>query len=134
MNIITIAGRIGREPELRHTQSGDAVLGFSIADNPGRNRTMTWWRASLFGKRAEALQPYLRKGDHVTIAGTVTPREYTDRGGQRQMSLDVRVQEIALQGGKPTGTGSDPAPYQAKPKPAAPADDPFGDMDDSIPF
>ena len=134
MNTITIAGRIGREPELRHTSQGDAVLSFSVADDQGKGKPAQWWRAALWGKRAEALQPYLRKGDNVTVVGQVSQREYTNRDGQLRLSLDVRVQDIALQGGKPTGTGADPAPYKAKPEPAAPADDPFGDMDSDIPF
>ena len=133
MNIITIAGRIGREPELRHTSNGDAVLSFSVADDQGKGKPAQWWRANLWGKRGEALQPHLHKGDNVTIAGVVSQREYTDKSGQQRMSLDVRVNEIALQGGKPTGTGADLVQYQASQKPA-PSADPFGDMDGEIPF
>lgn len=132
MNVITIAGRIGREPELRHTQSGDPVLSFSVADDQGKDKPAQWWRASLWGKRAQALQPHLHKGDHVTIVGPVSQREYTDKSGVRQMSLDVRVQEIALQGGRPAGVAPAPTP---RPAPApAPAHGGFDDMDDDIPF
>ena len=136
MNNITVAGNLTRDAELRHTSSGDSVLSFTVADNGSRkDQKAIYWSCSLWGKRAEALQPYLRKGDNVTIAGVVSQREYTDKAGQPRMSLDVRVSEIALQGGKPTGTGSGQVPYQTSPAPT-PRSSGAGDFDTDgdIPF
>src|SRR5690606_27780891 len=78
----------------------DAVLSFSVADSQGRDKPTIWWNCSLFGKRAAALSEYLVKGQQVTVAGTVSEREWTDREGNKRKSMDVRVNEIALQGGR----------------------------------
>lgn len=101
MNIITIAGNVGKDAALRHTQKGEAVLGFSVADSrklPGGEQHTVWFECSVWGKRAEALAPYLAKGTPVTVVGTFTPREYVDKGGAARISYDVRVQEVAMHG------------------------------------
>lgn len=127
MNSITVAGNIGKDAELRHMASGDAVASFSVADNQGKDKPAIWWNCSIFGKRAEALAQYLTKGSQVTVAGSVSEREWTDRDGNKRKSMDIRVSEIALQGGRPE------ARQEAKPA-ALPSrrDEAFDD--DTIPF
>lgn len=128
MNSIVVAGNIGKDAELRHTPSGDAVLQFSVADNQGRDKQTIWWRCSLWGKRASALAEYVTRGQQVTVVGTVSEREWTDRDGMARKSMEVRVTEIALQGGK-RDEQARPAPAM-RPVPAQQAVDP----DDEIPF
>lgn len=111
MNSIVLAGNLGRDAELRHTSNGDAVLQFSVADSQGRDKPTVWWSCSLWGRRGEALAPYLTKGQQVTVAGTVSEREWTDREGNKRKSMEVRVTEIALQGGKRDAAPS-PAPQR----------------------
>ena len=101
MNNITITGHLGRDIELRSLSDGTPVGGFSVADSQGRDKPAIWWRCSIFGKRAEALAPYLKKGQQVTIVGSVTEREYTDKDGQKRTSMELRVNDLALQGGRP---------------------------------
>lgn len=100
MNSITIAGPLGRDAEVRYLNSGDPVCSFSVADSAGRDKPTIWWNCSLFGKRAEALSQYLTKGQSVTVVGSITEREFTDKNGNHRKSMEVRVSEIALQGGK----------------------------------
>lgn len=100
MNVITIAGQLGRAAEIKHLNSGDAICNFSIADSMGKDKGTIWWNCSLFGKRAESLAPYLVKGQAVTVSGTVSEREWTDKDGAKRKSMDVRVNEVALQGGR----------------------------------
>lgn len=126
MNTITIAGALGRDAELRHTSSGDAVLSFSVADSQGRDKPTIWWNCSLFGKRAAALSEYLVKGQQVTVAGTVSEREWTDREGNKRKSMDVRVNEIALQGGRRESQERQAERPQSAQQPT--------DLDDDIPF
>jgi single-strand DNA-binding protein len=128
MNVISIAGSLGKDAELKHLPNGDPILIFSVADSQGRDKPTIWWRCSLFGKRAEALQQYLVKGQAVTVAGQITEREYTDKDGQKKKSQDVRVSEIALQGGKREQPSSAPA------KQAPKGDSGFNDMSDDIPW
>lgn len=133
MNNITIAGQLGKDAEVRYLPNGDPVASFSVADSQGRDKPTIWWGCQLFGKRAESLAPYLLKGQAVTVTGTVTEREYTDKtSGQKRKAMDVRVQDLALQGGKREGAAPARAPAPAPAK-AAPAGG-FDDMDDDIPF
>ena len=123
MQTITIAGRVGRDAELRRTQGGDAVCGFTVAVDyrNGRDKATNWWRVSLWGKRGEALAPYLLKGVSVTVLGEFSLGEY-----EGKPQLNIRASEIALQGGRQGGS----EPRAAAPQPAG-YDDLGGD---EVPF
>jgi single-strand DNA-binding protein len=132
MNSLTIAGQLGKDAEVRYLANGDPVASFSIADSQGKDKPTIWWRCSLWGKRAESLAPYLTKGQAVTVSGNVTEREYTDKEGQNRKAMEVRVNDVALQGGK---RDSGEAPRAAQEKPTAkPSPSGFDDMPDDIPF
>jgi single-strand DNA-binding protein len=129
MNSLCIAGTLTRDAEIKHMNSGDTVCNFSVADNQGRDKTAIFWNCQLWGKRAEALSQYLTKGQSVTVVGTITEREWTDKTDTKRKSMDVRVSEIALQGGR-----KDAEPQEERrqaPKPA-PVQDSFDS--DEIPF
>jgi single-strand DNA-binding protein len=133
MNVVTVAGPLGKDAEMRTLPNGDPVISFSVADSQGRDKPTIWWNAQIYGKRATALQPYLVKGQSVTVSGTVTEREWTDKEGGKRKTMEIRVNEIALQGGKrehsePTYA---PAPRQTTAK-AAPAG--FDNIDSDVPF
>lgn len=131
MNSISISGQLGRDAEVRYLPNGDAVCSFSVADSQGKEKPTIWWRCSLFGKRAESLNQYLTKGMSVTVVGNITEREY-DKDGVKMKSMDVRVNDIALQGGKrDAGIQAHPASSKAAP---AKGGSGFEDMDDDIPF
>jgi single-strand DNA-binding protein len=131
MNNIIIAGQLGRDAELRALPDGTPVASFSVADSQGRDKPTIWWRCSLFGKRADSLAPYLVKGQAVTITGSISEREY-EKDGVTHKSIDVRVNDVALQGGRreDAAPAPAPAPKRAAPRPASG----FDDMDDDIPF
>lgn len=100
MQVITIAGRLGKDAELRNTNGGDAVCSFSVAVDSRQNRekVTNWFRVSLWGKRGEALNQYLTKGSSVTVIGEFSLGEYD---GKPQ--LNVRASEVALQGANSGG-------------------------------
>ncbi len=124
MNVITIAGQLGRAADLKHLNSGDAICNFSIADSMSKDKTI-WWNCSLFGKRAESLAPYLVKGQAVTVSGTITEREWVDKEGAQRKSMDVRVNDVALQGGR---RDSEEPRQQAKERVVEPI------VDEDLPF
>ena len=136
MNNITIAGQLGKDTETRYLPNGDPVASFSVADSQGKEKPTIWWSCQLFGKRAESLAPYLVKGQAVTVTGNVTEREYTDKNGNQRKSMDVRVSDLALQGGKREAQSPAPQRQAARPapRPAPAAAGGFEDMDDDIPF
>jgi single-strand DNA-binding protein len=128
MNNITVAGTIGKDAEVKYLANGDAICNFSVADSMGRDKGTIWWNCGLYGKRAESLSQYLLKGQAVTVTGSVSEREWTDKEGNKRKSMDLRVNDVALQGGR-----KDAEPQQerrAAPKPA----DNFDNMDDDVPF
>ena len=125
MNSITVSGTVGNA-ELKYLQSGDPVLAFSVADGQGKDKPTIWWNCSIFGKRAESLANYVQKGGKVTVVGTVSEDQYTDKNGNDKKAMKVRVSDIALQGGKEQTE----EPRRAAPAPA-PAHD---DSGDDIPF
>lgn len=112
MNSITFDGRLGRDAELRYTQAGEAILSFSVASDIGfgDRKTTNWFNCSVWGKRGESLAEYLKKGQQVTVYGQLTLRQYEGRDGSKQMSPDVRVNEISLQGQRGDDAGGEPAP------------------------
>lgn len=128
MQTIIIAGKIGRDAELRNTQGGDSVCSFSVAvdQRDGRDKSTNWWRVSLWGKRGEALAPYLLKGTSVTVTGDFALGDY-----EGKPQLNIRANGIALQGGR--GDGSQGAP--SEPQRQQPSGNNRADDDDtSIPF
>lgn len=135
MNNITIAGQLGRDAEVRFLSNGDPVASFSVADSQGKDKATIWWRCSLFGKRAQSLAPYLMKGQSVTVSGNVTQREY-EKDGVKQTAMEIRVNDVALQGGKPQQSEQVARPVAARPAAApTPLDrSSFDDIDQDIPF
>ena len=138
MNSICITGNITRDAEVRHMPNGDPVASFSVADNQGKDKPAIFWNCQLFGKRAASLAPYLLKGQQVTVAGTVTEREWVDKEGGKRKQMEIRVSDLALQGGK-REPSAEPAPAQRaapapRPAPAPSAGSGFDDMTDDVPF
>lgn len=115
MNSITVAGTIGKDAEVKYLANGDAICNFSVADSMGRDKGTIWWNCGLYGKRAESLSQYLLKGQAVTVTGSVSEREWTDKEGNKRKSMDVRVNDVALQGGR---KDAEPQQRQA-PRPAS---------------
>lgn len=131
MNIICIAGNLGRDAEIRSTPQGDQVVSFSIGDNSGKDKPTLWWNCQFWGKRAVSVADYLRKGQSVTVAGVASEREWTDKEGNQRKSMDIRVYDVSLQGGRSEAPAPAPAPRQQQRAPA-----PRDEWDDGgeIPF
>lgn len=134
MNNITVAGQLGRDAEVRYLPNGDPVANFTIADSQGKDKDAIWWNCQLFGKRAESLAQYLTKGQAVTITGSVSQRKYTDTNGVEKISTDVRVNDVALQGGKREATQQPQQPQQRQQAAKPSNSGGFENMDDDIPF
>lgn len=99
MITVTLAGRLGKDAELR--QAGQSnVCSFSVAGDTGfgNNKQSHWFNCSLWGAQGQALQPYLVKGQEVVIVGEFSEREY-----QGKFYKELRVNSIKLMGGKQQG-------------------------------
>ena len=102
MNNWNFTGNLGRDADLRTTTSGHSVLSFTVAvkSGYGDNVKTTWANCQLWGKQAESMGQYLTKGKQVGIVGEVTMRQHQKQDGTTAQSLDVRVTDLTLLGGR----------------------------------
>ena len=96
MKTICIAGTIGKDAVLRRTQAGEPVLGFSVAvdDGYGENKSTMWFDVNLWGKRGQSLEPHLKKGTRVSVAG-----EFGARQHEAKTYFMCRASDITIMGG-----------------------------------
>ena len=104
-NKIIIIGNLGRDPELRYTPQGNAVCNFSVATNEKRKDkagdlqdVTTWFRVTLWDKRAETASKYLTKGSPVYVEGRLRVEEWTDRDGGQRYTLEVQATDMQFIG------------------------------------
>lgn len=108
---LIIVGNLGRDPEMRYTQSGQAVCNFSVATSRKWSRDgqqqeeTTWFRVSTWGKMAEVCNQYLRKGRQVFVEGRLTvdretgePRVWQDQNGNWRTSYEMIALEVKFLG------------------------------------
>ena len=120
MNLGIFTGRLGKDSELNHMSSGDSVCNFSIANDIGTkdNPKTQWVECALFGKRADVLHQYLKKGVKVSASGRITLESYRSKDGVEKSSLRLTISEIDMHL-PPKGDGQ----TQQTQRNAAPEDD-----------
>ena len=154
VNKVILVGNLGRDPEVRYLPSGDPVANIAIATSSkykGKDGNMVeeteWHRVTFFGKLAEIVGQYMKKGRSVYIEGRLKTRKYTDKDGVEKYATDIRGDRMQMLGGRSGGGVADmdddgyaqPAPKPAARGNASAAQRPasssgFDDMDDDIPF
>ena len=140
INRVVISGNLTRDAELRTTQSGMSILDFGVAVNDRRKNQQTGeWEdcpnfvdCTMFGTRAEKLQPYLTKGSKVALDGKLRYSSW-ERGGQRRSKLGVIVDDLEFMSSRRDDAGSGYAPRPVTE--ADPAIDAAASIyDEDIPF
>lgn len=137
---IIIIGNLGRDPEMRFTESGQAVANMSVATNRKYTTSegeeverVTWFRVSVWGKQAEACNEYLVKGRQVYVEGRLitdengNPRMWTGEDDEQHTSFEVNAYAVQFLGAKPI---SEPPPLPEDEAPPVPATE----KEDDIPF
>jgi single-strand DNA-binding protein len=101
VNKVILIGNLGRDPELRFVQSGQAVANFTLAtndrwtDREGKPQERTeWHRIVVWGKQAENCANYLAKGRSVYVEGRLQTREWEDKEGQKRQTTEVVAQLV----------------------------------------
>lgn len=139
VNKAIILGNLGNDPDMRYTSSGSAVANITIATSEtwkdkesGEKQEKTeWHRVSAFGKLAEIIGEYLRKGSQVYIEGRIQTRKWQDKDGNDRYTTEIIANELQMLGGK---NNNDEQPQQnATPQDSSPAVA-SNDFDDDIPF
>ncbi len=134
INKVILVGTLGKDPEVRYSQSGGAITSVSIATNEkwkGKDGEMQerteWHRVKFFGRLAEIAGEYLKKGNQCYVEGKLRTEKYTDKQGVEKYNTDVIADELMLLGGKAEG-GERPARQERAPAHAGddfPDDPPF---------
>ena len=126
MNKVTLIGRLGKDPELKYTPSGKAVMSCSLAtserwsDKDGEKKeSTTWHNIVAWGKQAEVMAQYLAKGRQIAVEGRIDNRSYDDKDGNKRYISEVVVQNFEFLG----GDKKDDAGDKSATKTAAKADD-----------
>lgn len=148
VNKAIILGNLGRDPEMRSTQSGSQVANFSIAtsrqytDSSGQKQEETeWHRIVAFGRLAEICGQYLRKGKQVYIEGRIQTRSWEDKEtGQKKYMTEIvaeQMQMLGRAGDAPSGPSDDFGDSSSGSRQAASmagGGAPSGGDDDDLPF
>ncbi|MGH0037600.1 MAG: single-stranded DNA-binding protein [Myxococcota bacterium] len=142
VNKVILIGNLGRDPELRYTQSGQPVTNFTLATSEnwtdkqsGEKQERTeWHRIIVWGRTGEMCAKYLAKGRTVYVEGRLQTREWEDKEGNKRRTTEINAQTVQFLGG-PRGEGrgdggSGGGGQDAGPGPGGPA----GPPDDDIPF
>lgn len=97
MNIVTMSGRLCKEPELRKTQNGTSCCSFTLAvKRPKVKDTTDFHDCVVWQQGADYLCQYGHKGDLVIVSGPLTTREWTDKDGNKRKSVEVTCDSLEL--------------------------------------
>ncbi len=101
VNKAILVGNLGRDPELRHTQNGQAVVNFTLATsenwtdkNGERVERTEWHRIVVWGKTGEMCAQYLSKGRTVYVEGRIQTREWEDKDGNKRYTTEINAQTV----------------------------------------
>lgn len=110
-NKLIVVGNLTRDPELRYTQKGTPVCTVNVASND-RSRdpktqevmdTPTFFRATVWGQRAETVAQHFEKGSEIYLEGRFKPEEWTDREGRQRVTFGIQVSDFNFTGGSNRG-------------------------------
>jgi single-strand DNA-binding protein len=149
INKVILVGNLGKDPEVRHLESGSVVANFPLAtsevytDKNGQRITQTeWHNVVLWRRNAEVAEKYLSKGRQVYIEGKLRTRNWTDRDGNTRYTTEVVGDLLQLLGSRPEGDSDKVAQSTTQnqdtaSQPQASATEPElapGTPDDDLPF
>lgn len=156
VNKVILVGNLGNDPDIRYTAGGAAVANISIATaeswkdkNSGEQQERTeWHRVVFFGRLAEIVGEYLRKGSQVYVEGRLQTRKWQDKEGHDRYTTEIVANEMQMLGSKSGGSANYEPASQSQPEHSnapqpqsqsapAPAQSPTpaaDDFDDDIPF
>lgn len=128
MQVLTIAGNVGKDSELRQANGKD-VLNFSVAvdngkDSSGEKRPPTWYDCAIWGDRASKLEQYIKKGTKMTLTGRPTARAHEGKA-----YLGLTVNDFTFQGSAQQSEGGERRQERQREQPRE-----SYDLNDDIPF
>ena len=152
VNKVILIGNLGKDPEMRYLPSGEAIANFSVATSENwtdktsgdKKEATEWHRVVFFGRTAEVIGQYVKKGSKIYVEGRLQTRKWQDKEGQDRYTTEVRGDVMRMLDKRGDSSGPmDPDAASGEPRRsapaksaarAAPATSGFDDMDDDIPF
>ncbi len=115
VNKVILIGHLGADPEVRYTQSGTAVANIRLATNESYNDRTSgerverteWHRVVAWGKLAEIVEQYLRKGRQIYVEGRLQTRQWQDKENNTRYTTEIRADEMVMLGGRGAPDDSD---------------------------
>lgn len=139
LNRVMIIGHLGQDPEVKYLPSGAAVCNISVATSESWKDKQTgeaqekteWHRISAFGKLAEIMGEYLKKGSQVYIEGSIQTRKWQDKDGNERYTTEIKARDMQMLGGRGEVRQEQPSqqPTQQAGQPTG-----GGSLNDDIPF
>ncbi len=148
LNKVLIIGNLGQDPDMRYLPSGDAVVNLSVAttdrwkdkESGEKREKVEWHRVSFFGRRAEVINEFFKKGDPIFVEGSLQTRKY-EKDGVTHYATDIKGRDFQFLKSQGEGGG------ESRPRTRAPEDEDQSaggtkpatggsqdDFDDDIPF
>ncbi len=125
INKVILIGRLGKDPDMRYAPSGTAIASFSLATNhnmkdaDGNWQTQTeWHNVKTFGRQAEFVGEYLKKGRLAFVEGRLQTSSWEDQNGQKKYKTEIIAQDVQMLGSRSENES------QASAAPAAAAQEP----------
>ena len=112
INKAVIVGTLGRDPEIRYSSKGNAVVNLSVATNEawkdretGEAQERTeWHRIVIFGKLGEIASQYLKKGSQAYFEGRIKTSKWQDQSGNQRYTTEIVASEMQMLGKRPEST------------------------------
>ena len=140
LNKVTLIGRLGNDPEVRHMPNGNPVANISIAtsrrwkdkQSDEKREETEWHRIVCFNRLAEIVGEHLKKGSMIYIEGRIRTNKWQDQSGQDRLTTEIVAEQMTMLDRKNDSTSGQPSsPQQSAPQQQAPTGQPF---DDDLPF
>lgn len=99
INRVELLGRVGADPDLKYSQNGTAVCQLRLATDRRRQNGETeadWHSIVCWGKQAEAVAEYVRKGNRLYVSGSLAQNSYETEDGQRRHRTEIHAQDVVF--------------------------------------
>lgn len=126
-NTFSVAGHVGKDPESKDYQNGKTLVNFSVASKTGKDKT-SWFNCTAFGKTAELVNQYVKKGSLIYVSGHIEIEKYEEK-----YYTKVIANSVSFLGSKKEDAGQQPETHKGLDRHGDIAQ-PKNDMDDDIPF
>lgn len=117
LNKVLLIGNVGKDPEVRHLESGAAVATFSLATseryrgNNGEMKEITEWHNIVAWRQlADLASNYIKKGTQIYVEGRIRTRSWDDQSGQKRYTTEIMADAIQLLGRRSDNPGADQQP------------------------